>query len=518
MSTSTTARVTTILLAIAASLSAAPAAADRFVDAVNAAYTRITDDRRSDLVLLPVLADMDAPPDLLLQRIDRAALMLPTSPAWPTVEAWVTADRQRAVLDALEAVTEETDPRRMMQFALPYGINGVPTGLIRAGIHAELGDPPTLASAQLGYMERFDWMTLLVHVETTRLVEAGEAQAAVTLNLALAAFARQIAERQLAEEVEWAYDTIAGSMRRVRDAVYVDSKQSRSLTAQFLIDTVASIDVDRGLYRIDRLRMPEGDKQAALQMLERVFDSSGRPDPAIFPSAMAEMAATGRPLRLFGEAGRWAERVGSHASQSQARTAVEGIYNDWNTRWNSGPFDPIQRARSAYRSLDDRSEDYGLVTQTVPDVGRLLDLRKGIQAETVGTRIALAAQALTLATGTKASSLALLRPRYIDDLGVDPFNPNISLNNRPEFLYFVPERDDINGERHRMNVVPRLRTNFSVTLTDDDFVIYSPGGNGADDRAINVSDNPSALIGDYLVWPPVLSLKREFLRQTGASE
>jgi hypothetical protein len=512
------ARAVTFLLAILIGSIAASAAADRFVDLANAGYARVPDERRSDLILLPALIDMAEPPQLLLQQADRAALILPTSPAWATVEAWATAEPQQAVLDALATITEETNPRRAMQFALPYGINGVPTSFIRAGIHAELGDPPTLAAAQLGYMERFDWMKLLTDIETTRLVEAGEAERAITINLQLAAFARQIAERQLGAEVEWAYETIASAMRRVRDAAYVDGKTSRSLSSSFLVDTVASIDVERGLYRIDRLRMPQGDKQSALQLVERVFDAGGRPDPAVFPSAMAEMAATGRPLRLFAEAGRWAQQVDTHASQRQTRGAVEGVYNDWNTRWNSDPFDAIQQSTSAYRALQGRSEDYSLITQAVPDLGRLLDLRKGVQAETVGTRVALAAQALTVATGAKASSLALLRPRYIDDLGIDPFNPNTDLGNRPELLYFVPERDDINGARHTMNVVPRDRTNFSVSLTRDDFVLYSPGGNGADDRAINVSDDPSTAIGDYLVWPPVLSLTREHLRQTGASE
>ena len=504
-------------LAISAAV-AASALADRFVDLVNAAYERVPEDRRSDLVLLPRLIDMQAPPEILLQRADRAALVLTSSPVWGSVESWATAQEQQAVLEAIATITAEDNPRRAMQFALPYGINGVPTDFIRAGIHAELGDPPTLAAVQLGYMEQFNWMKLLVDVETTRLVEAGESERAVELNLQLAAFARQIAERQLGEEVIWAYETIASAMRRVRDVVYVDSKTTRSLSSQFLIDTVAGIDVERGLYRIDRLKPPPGDKQAALQLVERVFDSSGRPDPAVFPSAMAEMAATGKPLRLFAEAGRWAEDVDSHASAQETRTAIEGVFNDWNTRWNSGAFDPIQRSTSAYRLLESRPQGFGLITEAVPDLGTLLDLRKAVQAETVGTRVALAAKALNVATGAKASTLAILRPRYNDDLGVDPFNPNTDLGNRPEFLYFVPERDDINGQPHRMNVAQRFRTNFSVTLTDEDFVVYSPGGNGADDRAINVSDNPAAAIGDYLIWPPVLSLTREYLAQTGASE
>ncbi|MEO1584913.1 MAG: hypothetical protein AAFR96_10140 [Planctomycetota bacterium] len=505
------------MLTAALTLTAAPATADSFVDAINEALSRVAEDRRSDLVVLPALIEMSAPPELVMRRPDVAGLISPAGPLWDDATAWASAEPQQGVLDAIVEVTEETNPRRAMRFALPYGIGAVPTAFIRAGVHAELGDPPTIASAQLGYMPRFVWTAVLVDIETSRLIEEGDPEKAIELNIHLARFARQIADRQLGEEVEWAYSTIARAMRRIRDVVYVDSKNDAKLSSAFLIEVVEGIDVDRGLYRVDRFRLPEGDRQAALQLVERVFNGSGRPDPAVFPTAMAQMAATARPLRLFAEAGRWSGELSSHASADETRRMIDGIFNDWNTRWSFDPFDPIQSSRSVYRSIGDQAQGFAVVTESVPDLGTLIALRKVVQVETVGTRCALASQALTIATGARASTLAILRPRYIDDLGVDPFNPDVDLNNRPELLYFVPERDDIRGEVHRMNIEPPIDAPFSVVLTDDDFVIYSPGGNGADERAVNVSTNPEAAFGDYLIWPPVISLARDYLELSGES-
>lgn len=505
----------TVLLAV---VLAGAVRGDGFVDQLNEVFSRIPESRRSDLIILPALAAMDEPPVFLRQRADRAALILTNSPAWAIAEAWAMADPQRAVLGALDRVTSEPDPRRAMAFALPYGINGVPTGFIRAGVHAELGDPPSISSAQIGYLDRFGWLGLLVDIEATRLQAGGDPGGAIELCTDLAAFARQIADRHLSREVFWAFETMTHTMRRIRDTVYLDSKGARTLTGDYLIGVVKRLDPRDGLFRLDRLRTPDGDRLGALQLIGRVFDRAGTPDPGQFPTVMAEMASTGRPLRLFAEAGRWSEELEGHANAGDTREAVEGVFGDWATRWNANPFDPLQRNVSTYRLLPSRSESYALITSSVPDLGRLFDLRKALEAELVGTRLALAVRALNANTGGVASSLAIVRPRYVDDLGSDPFNPNRAAGNVPEMKFVVPERDTPGGRPLDMAVVPRARANFRITLTRDDFVIYSLGGNENDDKAVDVSDDPSSRIGDYLIWPPVISLTRDYLSLTGASE
>ncbi|MEM8758587.1 MAG: hypothetical protein AAGF47_12500 [Planctomycetota bacterium] len=502
-----------------ASLARAPsAAADGFVDRINAAFARVPSERRSDLVILPVLAEMDAPPAILQQRAGRAALILTSSPVWPAASEWAAGDAQQAALDALRRVTEETNPRRAMVFALPYGIGGVPRDLIRAGLHAELGDPPALAGARLGYMPKITDLRLLVSIETTRLADQGRPRDAIDLNLSLAAFGRQFADRAFGVEVLWAYSTMAAAFERIRDVAYVDGKAGRDLTADDLTEVVGGLDLDRGLFRPDRLVVPEGDRVAALQMIDRVFGLDGRPDLSVFPTTLAEMAASGRPLRLFAEAGRWSQAAGPHADADATREAVNGVFADWMTRWNTDPFDRLQRSVPAYRQLD--QDRFALVQQIVPDLSILIDARRGLRTELNGTRVALALQALTLATGGRASSLAIVRPRYIDSLGDDPFNPDRAAGNTPELRYFVPERDTVGNQRHRMNVVPvgGGGANFSTVLTRDDFVLYSVGPNESDDRAVNVSDSSESRIGDYLIWPPITSLTREFLALTNASE
>jgi hypothetical protein len=499
-------------------LLAAAARADTFVDQLNAAFERLREDQRSDLVLLPVLAAMDEPPAFLLQRADRAALLLTTSASWPAASTWAQAQPQRAVLEALARVTAEENPRRAMRFALPYGIAGVPTDLIRAGIHAELGDPPTIAAAQLGYLERFAWLRLLVDIETTRLQQTGDPVAAMELNLDLAGFARQIADRQLGREVLWAYDSMTEAMRRVRDTVYVDSRGSAQLTGDYLTAFVKRLDLKEGLFRIDRFTLPEGDRLAAMQLVERVFTPAGQPDPAVFPTTMAELASTRRPLRLFAEAGRWSQAIGNHAGANDTRQSIDGVFADWGTRWSANQFDPLQQSISLYRRLPTQDRGHEVILQAVPDLGRLQDMRRALEAEVVGTRVSLAVRANKVATGGVASSLAIVRPRYIDDLGADPFNPNRSSANVPELKFFVPERDTVRGRRHEMAVVPKARANFRISLSRDDVVIYALGGNQNDDRAQEVSDDPASRIGDYLIWPPIVSLTRDYLAQTNASE
>ena len=56
---------------------------------------------------------------------------------------------------------------------------------------------------------------------------------------------------------------------------------------------------------------------------------------------------------------------------------------------------------------------------------------------------------------------------------------------------------------------------IALRLREDQFVLYSVGRNGVDDNAAEVTDDASAAqTGDYLIWPPVLSLYRTHLIQT----
>lgn len=489
---------------------------DEFTDRLNAAFQGVPAERRSERVLLPVLGAMEEPPGVLVGRADRVLLLTTSSPAWPAAAAWAEAEAQRAVLEALRAVTAEENPRRSMAFALPYGIAGVEPAWVRMGLHAELGDPPTIAAAQLGYLERMRWLSTLAQIEVTRLEDEGKLEEAMELMFDLAALGRQMADRALFEEVAFGLETMQFAMLRIRDIAYVDSATGGSLTGAYLKSMVERIDMTQGLFRLDRIRLPLGDQAGALQLAGRVFTRSGLPDESVFATSMAELASTSRPLRLFSEAGRWQSAMSGHASASETRSKIEGLFNDWIIRWDAGAFDSAFRTPTEYERLD--RQRFAMVAEVVPPLGRLTTLRRELDAELVGTRVSLAIRALSKEAGGMPTSLALARPRYIDDLGVDPYNPNRAAGARPELRFFVPERDTVGGRLHDMSVVPTGRTNFRVRLGDEQFVLYSLGGNEFDDKATVVSDSGVEPVGDYLLWPPVLSLLREYLEESGASE
>ena len=505
-----------VLCGVAALALVCAASADEFTDRLNAAYQGLADSKRAETIIMPALGNMQEPPGILLGRADRVLLLTTSSPAWASATNWSTADPQQAVLEALATITQEGNPRRAMRFALPYGINGVSTAWVRKELHAELGDPPTIAAVQMGYLNRMQWLESLVHIEATRLAGESEYEQAMEIVFDLAMLGRMIADRQLAQEVQWGLNASRTAMMRLRDLAYVDSQEHSVLNGEFIKDIIARIDMERGMFRLDRLRLPVGDQVAAEQMASRVFGRSGAPDQSVFPTAMAELAATSRPLRLFSESGRWKDAAENHASKSQTDATISGIYSDWAIRWDADTFDPTFRTPSAYDQLD--AAQYAMVKEIVSDLDELFVLRRELDAELVGTRVALAVRALIIEAGGMPSSLALVRPRYVSDLGVDPYNPNRRAGNMPEMKFFVPVRDTVQNQLHTMSVVPANRTNFSVRLDDEQFVLYSLGGNEFDDRATVVSDSGLEQAGDYLIWPPVLGLLREYLDDTGGSE
>ncbi|RNC82324.1 MAG: hypothetical protein ED559_11240 [Phycisphaera sp.] len=509
-------RVVRMLCCLALIAQAGPSSADDFTDRLNASFQSLSDSRRAETVLMPALGSLEQPPGVLLGRADRVLLLTPSSPVWQSATAWSMGESQQAALEALKQIAEEENPRRAMEFALPYGINGVSTSWVRQGIHAELGDPPTIAAAKLGYLERMQWLESLVHIEATRLADEGDIESAMELVFDLAILGRMMADRMLAQEVSWGLEAIRTSVLRMRDLAYVDSQGQSSLTSDYLKGLVERINMERGMFRLDRIRLPLGDQLAAEQMSFRVFGQTGQPDQAVFPTAMAELAATDRPLRLFAESGRWSTVSQEHADRRETERAISGVFSDWSLRWTADTFDPQFRNPSAYATLD--PSRLAVVREIVPDLDNLLVLRRELDTELVGTRLALAVRAMRIQTGNLPSSLALVRPVYIEDLGIDPYNPQRSAGNKPEFRFFVPVRDTVGTSLHQMNVIPQERTNFRVALGDEEFVLYSLGGNEFDDRAVIVSDSGLESTGDYLIWPPVLGLLRDYLEDTGASE
>lgn len=101
--------------AAAATAVAAPARADEFVDRVNKLFADVRPDRRSDTVILPLLAQMCLRRTTCVNFARSAS-----SSAGPEIrqaKSWAEGPTQKAVIDGLKKVVKDGDPR--YGFVLP---------------------------------------------------------------------------------------------------------------------------------------------------------------------------------------------------------------------------------------------------------------------------------------------------------------------------------------------------------------------------------------------------------------
>lgn len=501
-------------------------AQDDHVTEANRLYAGIQPDRRSDLVLLPLLAKMEPPP-ASVARLEQAMFLPAGTAAWPAADAWANGAPQRAVLAALDQVTKEEDPVEAMAFGQPYGAEAMGStdgvALIRAGLYTELGDPPLLAAARFLYLPALDAMSCLVHVEATRLNAAGDPAGAVDLLIDWTFFARQMADRAFFEEARWGMWQVIGGLTRIRDIAYVDFRSAKALKPEQIASALERLRDEGGYIRPERLMFPRADRIAAQQVIDRVFIPRSGPDQATFAPTMARLASTQRPLRLFSESARWEAAAADSANWFDQREELKRVFDDWTARWSLRPFDPLLSLQSEYERMN--KSRFAVLDALIRDMGGLLNDRDVLLAHLVGTRSALGLVAFHYNNKSFPRTLAGIRPAYVRDLGPDPFSvAGRDLGRLPPLEFFVPIRDtrDRFGPReqprpHEINVfTPGGEYNFKAKVDQDQFVLYSVGPNGAKEWAEYATGTPIRnSIGDLLLWPPALSLYREELQRTG---
>jgi len=509
----------------------APALAqgEDYISRVNAQSRTIPNDQRADLVLLPAMVGMTEPP-AIVQRLEAgrptdAMLLGPGLRGWEQAAEWAAADSQQAVITALDEITQEATFLDSMVMAQPYGIDGVPVDLIRADLYTELGDPPTLTTAEFRYLTKMTHVVILAHVEASRRLDGGDPAGAVDVLIDLLHLGRMMADRTFYEEVAWGYRVMIDAAIRVRDVVFVDYASTQPVLGyDELAAAIERLDLGRrGFMMIDRLRLPEGDRVGGEQILSRIFDSRGRPTNRFAPTMSALMTAD-RPLRRFSEAGLWTQLQSIHDDGLSTRQALDGVFNDWSQLWTQSDFAPGHKLVRDYDRLNPISE--GVVISIVPDMTGLFNERRIVRAEISGTRAALGVVAYKARARTLPVSLASLRPQILPEREVDPFGLDRDPQGRPlvsEFQYMVPKRDldvdpRVGPQPLPIDIIMLNQRNFGIAvgLDDDEFVIWSVGPDTNDDTARRVRENTRALYdGDYLIWPPVISLYREFLQTEG---
>lgn len=504
------------LIGGAFAVSATPARADDFVDRVNQSYGDIAPSRRSDLTILPVLAAMERAPRSLTAM--RPGLLPKGGPGWTEAAAWAGGANQQAAIAALKKVTSEDDWKKAFGFGLPYGAELVPPDFIRQGTYVELDDPPTLAAKRFLYLPTIENLRQLVHVEATRIAAEGKPTDAIELLVHWVYFGRQLADRQFTAESRVGLESMIETFERIRDIAYQDARDNggKKLDQDRLVAVIKKIDPEAGVLDFGRLKLPTAEREAANQLIAKLYKADGSIDARIFSQMMAKVGSAQFPLRLFSESAKWRSAAGSQISSDVAKSTVGAVYDDFQVRWNLDPYDPRLAAQPGYAKLQSMGQSAAVVQTASVDLMPFFVLRKLVRLEAEGTRNALGLVGLTAVAGNLPPTLSAIRPRYQKQLGDDPFNAARERGAKPPFEYFVPQRDTASKDPYEIRILTGEGKNFSVKLLSDVFVLYSLGADNAKNLAKSIQNTGETVAGaDYLIYPPLLSLERQYQMDRG---
>ncbi len=503
--------------------------ADEYTDRLNKMVSDpdhpISDKARSDIVLLPLLAAMDKAPAVLRSQ-DRAALLGSQGPGWSECADWAQKPAQKAVIEALDKVSKEEDRLKAFVFAQPYGVDALRADkdgitLIAKEMYTELGEPPLIAGARQLFLPAMENAGILVHVECSRLMTAGDGAGAMKVILDWLFFSRQMADRPLLREKKWAMESMLLALERIRDIIFSD------LTAEkHTIDPTALRKVNdrlkerKGFLQLDKLRLPEGDFVGREQLIKSIM-KDGKPDETAFAPTMARTSATERPLKLFSAAAFWDQARAGHAGERETLNMLKGIQADWARRWELPSFDRYVNTATDYRKFVQTTTKFAALNEAFNDVDTLFSLRQRLRVELGGTRMTIGPYGYLLRFKVMPTNLAATRPEFIDVVDRDPYNSGKAVGKVTDLQYYVPMRDTPadalgNPKPFTINLYPQApNPEFKRDLNDKVFVIYSVGPDEGSDRAAFATQTRTGVKGDYLLFPPTLSLFRQRLAEKG---
>lgn len=410
-----------------------------FVRKANDIYKRrdraVPEDSRTDLILLPAVAAMQAPPpdSGLLSPLHAALLSPKLSPAqWASAEKWASAPAQQ---EAIEALRKVTLPGGRFAFLQGYGRDAADPAVRTAGLYTDLGDPPLLAAAKFNALPGLDRLGMAVQVEATRLGEAGKARDAAALLTRWILLGRQMADREFFREKRWGVLAMQAGLERILDVVRT---YPASLKDQELADINTELD-PKALF-FERILMPQGDRLAAEQVVARSFVERAGVDAGVFGPTMARITSVGRPLTQYGESARWSESSARHAGTYDTGDQVKFVFDDWAKRWSLPPFDRALERPSDFEKMD--KARFAVIDAIAAPVEEMFRLRVRLKTLFGGVRQALAVQAYALRYEKFPPNQQATRPAYVKDLDPDPYTPD-----RRDYHFFVPIRDTPQKER-----------------------------------------------------------------------
>ncbi len=429
---------------------AAPSAADSaFIEQANTLAGPLSGTVDAAAELAPAIIAMK-PSSAAIKTVLAATLITPESKNWGEVEAWATSAESKKVLEVL---TKITDPKAKFMWALKYGAAATNPDWVKAGFFVDLGTPPTLAGAQFKYLEKLDEVSKLCTVEAARLVQAGDGKNALRVLTEWLRFARMMADREFLDEKAWGMLTMMRAAERFRDLLYQNEK---AFTPEQLIEGVKQI-AERELL-VRRMRMPEGDRLAAEQLIVRTISERGGPNPDTFAATMARKSAGERSLNLFTEAAYWGQIEAAHAGWFDTKDELAKVWGDWKKRWEiNDPNDTYMRAAADYSRMD--KTKFALVETVVAHIEPLPRIRERLYLEISGTRMAMAVIGFKLTQDQLPPNIKAVEPKFIRDNELDFYNYNTAKRQTDVLRFWVPIRDQSWGERelpkpHEVTIVP----------------------------------------------------------------
>jgi hypothetical protein len=511
----------TAVLSISTALFAATTAVaqDDYLEQLNKRAKEVREDRRSDKILIPLLAKMTPPPAEVEADLEAGPawiLIDPTvSARWEKMKAWAEAAPQQAVLKALGDATkpfDRNDPG--MGWGLAYGATSDAMEAVRVDLHVDLGsEEPTIAEVNPKYLVRVKWVEKLVHVEATRLFAEGKPGDAINSLINIASLGRQLADREMSIEVREGARMMTTAFGRVRDVAYQDFRGERKLDITMLRSLVQRFADEQ--FKIARIRFPMGDQYAIEQMISRAFGNGGRPDGDKLGPMLARIATREHPLKIFNEAAKWGEAAKTMGDRKSTEEILGQVYGDWTTRWPIEAFDPRMRATFEYDKFS--KTRYPLIS-LLPDLTEFFDIRQVIQTEIIGTRASLGLLGYFYQQRAFPRVITSARPDWITIKEADPFNPDDrDRDGVPTLKYMRPITDDDQKRPHAMTVVTGSGYNFRLSLDDSVWMIWSVGSNNTNDFARFVQNTSKRVSkADYIIWPPLESLTRRHLKDIDA--
>lgn len=503
------------LLCAAAALviPAMTARADEYLDSANRIYASVQADKRSDTILLPLLAKLQDAPSRLDDLV-QAAMTPATAPGFDKLAEWAQAEPQKALLEGIKKATVDDGRSKSFEFAQPYGATAADPDMVMIGMYTELGDPPLMAQADIKWLPKVHLAFALMQVEATRLAAAGTPKDAMDLLVNSIALGRQIANRGSRREKTVGMDAMIVSLMRIRDLAYEDFRSgSPKMTAEQCRDVIGKLKEPSAIIDIARIELPAVDRIAAQQLFYRIMKPTGETDPEAFGMTLARLSSRDRPLRLFSEQARWEAIAKFHAGAAECRKAIDDVFGDWNRRWRLSPWDPALKQPTDYAKLS--RTRFAVVDYFLGDMARLFEQRLELRVELIGTRTALGHYGFWLQNRRFAPDASAVRPAFIAAAQTDPFDPKAA----SWLTMAVPGRgiggqQDPSGQTNLQvfaGMAGRLYPQFQLLVKADQFILYSMGPKGFRGSGTRFTQlQPDAANnGDYLVWPPMMSLVRK---------